>query len=360
MPQVTDITDLANATLAKYRKEMLAKAATTLQKHPAARRLLSKEGVILDGGDQYKWEILFEGDDNTSAVGLYEVDNLDQVNGTAEATIPWRYVQTGCHFDERLISANAGAARIFNFLKTKEEQMWTTFFEKIEEYVWDGNMTGTTDTKTPYGFFGYWFDYSGYSAGGFEGQNHANWTSGPAGVSCSTYARHKHYLDNYSAVSDADLVRKLRKAYAFCGFQGIPNKPVADISPEDRSYGIYTTYDVLSLLEELLDSKNDSTVTGAKAAELARIDGRTAFMRTEVEWVPYLQNNHATSDAVLGIDWNDVKIVANDGEWMKETPYHPAPWQHRVKQRFVDCSFNLAMHTRRKHFMLAKSDPMSD
>jgi len=351
--QASNITDLVNATLKKYGKRMLTDAMSTLQTYVAAERLLNKKRMKFDSGEQYRFNLIHTADSNTRAVGFFEVDNLDQVDGTAYGTVPWRFVETGTHYDVKQLSVNSGAERIFDFVKTKEYQMWQNFWDRIEAYFWDG-PSSSADDKTPFGLFQYWLDYDGTT--GFNGGNHTNWSSGPAGIDCDVYTRYKHYTAAYTNVSDTDLLRKMRTAYRQTDFRGIPNKPIKGY--EDgvgHNFGIYTTLDTLSELEELLDEKN----MNKEKNELARYDDQVAFRRIPVEWVPYLQENKATSDPVVGLDWNCVNLIALSNEWMRQTPYHRAGDQHDVRQRFVNCSFNIVMPNRRAHFLIAKASPLT-
>ena len=353
MVQATDINDLINATLAKYGRNMMTDAMSELQFYPAAERMLAKKRVIFDSGSQYKFNLIHTADTNARAVGFYEVDDLDIVDGTVQGTIPWRFVETGTFYDVKEVSVNQGAEQIFNLVKSREFQMWQGYFDLIESYFW-GGPASSADAKVPFGLLKYWLDYDANT--GFNGGNHASFTGGPAGISCATYDKWSHFTANYAAVSDSDLIRKMRRAYTLCDFRGIPNKPVKDYADGvGHRYEICTTYDTLYQMEELLDSKNDNP-----RSELAKYDGTTVFRRIPVTYVPYLEKHHATSDPVIGLDWNTFKTVALQGEWMRETPYGPHALSHDIRRRFVNSSFNFAMHDRRKNFLIAKSDPMSD
>lgn len=353
MVQATDMTDLVNSVIHQYGRNFMTDAMTELQEYTAAERLYNKKRVTFDGGDIYKWNVIHKADDNARAIGFFEVNNLDQVDGSAQGQVPWRFLETGAHYDVKQLSVNSGSSRVFNFIKAKEYQMWVGFWGMIEEYFWDGPAS-SADTKIPFGLLNYWFAYN--ATEGFNGGNHTNFAGGPGSLNCSTYDKWNHWTANYAAVSDADLIRKMRKAYRYTNYRGIPNKPVKGYDDGvGHRYGIYTTYDVVAALEELLDSKNDNV-----KSELAKYDGSTMFRGVPVEDVPYLTENHSTSAPIIGLDWNDFKTAALEGEWMRQTPYAVSAVQHDVRERFVNCSMNFVLHNRRKHFLIAKSDPMND
>jgi hypothetical protein len=351
--QATDITDLVNSTLEARDKNHLADVATTLQSYPAVERLMNKKRFEEGGGTQYRFDLITNGDDNARAVGFFDVDDIDQVDGSAYGTVPWRFLKTGCHYDVKQLAVNSGARAMWKFIKAKEYQMWISWTELLEEYFWDGPAS-SADTLIPWGLLNYWMSYN--ASVGFNSGDHANWSGGPAGLPTATYAQWNHYSGQYTAVTQDDLLNSMRSGFRFTDFRGIPNKSVQDYADGvGHRFGWYTTTDNLLEMEDYLDNRSDGV-----RKDLAKWDGVTMFRRVPVENVPYLQENHATSDPVIGLDWNDFKAIGLRGMWMRKEPYHRAPQQSDVRQRFVKSSINYVMHNRRRHILLAKSDPMSD
>lgn len=349
----TDIADLDNATWEARQKNIMVDIATDLQDFPGAARLLNKEKVNFDGGDQYEYPLLTDGDDNWGTIGFFETDDLSQNDAALTGVVGWKWSRTGCHYDRKQLAVNSGAARKYNFLKKIEYQMWLDYWAGMEQQYWFG-PTSSTDTKSMFGILGYWLSY--HASSGFNGGNHTNFSSGPGGQSRTTYPNHKNYTFNYAAMSEADGYADLREAYELTKFKGIPNRPIKDIGPPEHRYGIYTTYATLKETQDLLDSKNQNI-----GSDLGKYEGSVMFRRTPVEWVPFLQENHATSDPIIGIDHNDLRVVCpNKSEWMRRDPYHRPGDQGEVRQTWVVTSANLAMHQCRRHFLGAKSDPMSD
>jgi hypothetical protein len=351
--QTGDFVDLVNETLPAIKKNALTDLATDLRSYTACKKLLAKKREAVGGGKYYQIDFLTTGDGNARNVAYFEVANLDQVDGTGNGNVPWRYMRTGCHYDEKQLDVNQGWPAIKSFLKTKEYQMWLSWYELMEANFWDG-PSSSSDVKTPFGLLKYWLTYN--ATVGFNGGNHANFTGGPASISASTYTRWKHFAGQYTNVTDDDLLLSMRKAVMKCRFEGIPNKPISGYSEDDLSYGIYTIDDVVLDMQSLLDSKSDGV-----RSDLAQFSGGTGpmFRGVPVEAVPYLTQNKATSCPVIGLNWNDIKVVHPSGQWLREKPYEEAPNQPDVYQRFVTASMNVVMHNRRSHFMFAKSDPTS-
>lgn len=360
----TDITDLVNETLPHYARGALANASTKLQRYVAAERLIGPTlsgaafpRVTLEGGTDYRFKVITKGDANTRHIGFYEVDNIDQTDGTTEGVVPWKYVETGCQYDVKELPINQGTAKLVDFLATKETQMWLNFFEVTEADFWDG-PADSTDTKVPFGLLKYWLQYNADMTDGFSCGNHTNFAGGPAGLSCLTAGwgdRWKHYGGQYADVTDADLIAKMRRAIRLTEFMGIPNGHVrAYADGVGHDYGIYVTNTTLQSLENLLDAKSDGV-----RKDLAQFDGTTHIARVPITWVPYLHTYKATSQPVIGLDWNDIKVVGLSNEWMRDSPYAVAAKQHDVRVRFLNCSWNTVMTERRRHFLFAKSSPLT-
>ena len=355
--QTSDIADLVNSVIPKYERNFLADAATDLRDYVAAEKLWDKRRQKTDwsGGDQFKWNVLYKGDSNFRAVGYFEVDNTNQEDGSVQGAIPWRFVSSSCTFDTKQISVNSAPEKIIDFIGEKETQMWIGWFNGLEQYFWDG-PSDSSDTKIPYGLLNYWLDYD--ASTGFNGGNHTNWSSGPAGIDCTdaNYANWKHYTFNYSNVSDEDAVKKLRVAILSTRFRGIPNKLIKDGSYSDMDEeAYYTVLDNIVELGTLAESKDDNV-----GRNLGKYEETVTINRVPIIEVPYLTENHATSAPFIGIKWKQVRVPHPKGKWFEKTPYEKAPLQHASRQKFVDASRQIALVNRRQFVLGAKSDPLSD
>jgi hypothetical protein len=348
----TDIADLTNSVVADYGRNFLVDIASDLRSFPACEKLMQKKRMVefSGSGDQIKWPLLYEGDSNTRAVGFYDVDNLDQTNATVYATLPWRHITTGNHYDVKELSINSSPAKIFSFTKAKQKQMWLTWFKEMEGYFWGGPASSSDDT-TPYGLTKYWLDHN--SSAGFNGGNNTNWSDGPAGIDCSdsNYSNWSHYTAQHSVVSMEDAVQKMIRACKETGFRGIPNKMMEDYSRSgEYDLGIYTVMDNEDELEAIARSLDDKI-----GSDLAKYYGQVMIKRTPVEEVPWLSKNRNTSKPFIGLDWGVVRTLYPKGEYMRHTPYHRDPNAHEVRQEFNDASRQFAILNRRRIWTVAKA-----
>ena len=342
-----DIADLVVAAQRELGKMRITEIATDLQEHVAMSRLLTKKRTTFDSGRAIQFNLLTEADENARNVGLFAVDNVNQKDGAKVGVVQWRHTTTGYAFDRRQVSMNRGDAKVVDFVKLKRFQQLIGLSSLMESNFWDG-PTDANDKDTPWGLRNYWLVYN--ATAGFNGGNHTNFSGGPASVDCDVDARWKNYTFNYSNVTKTDLVRKWRKAAAMCGFRPpVRNVPIPAYGVGGR-YGWYTTYDILGELEERLEDQNDNL-----GKDVASMDGQTVFRRVPVEWVPYLQQNQATADPIIGLDWSVFKVTFLRGEYMREDPPRIAPNQHNVMQSFLDCTYNFVCYDRRRLVLGAKA-----
>ena len=357
--QTSDMTDVVNSVVSRYEKSFLTDAVTSLRDYVAVRKLWDKKRQVEDsrGGDQYRWPLLYKKDDNTRAVGYFDVDNVDQVDGTVWASVPWRFITTGATYDVKQDAVNSGGEKLFDFIKAKETQMWVDWNDNLEDFFW-GGPSSSSDTLTPYGLLKYWLAYS--ASTGFNGGNHGNFSDGPGGIDCTAtdYAKHKHYTAQYTNVSDEDAVALLIKAIKSTRFRGIPSKPQNMMTSEDidryDSVAIYTVMDNTLALAALARNKDDSI-----GSNLGKYDNEVTLLRVPVLECPWLTENRDTSDPFVGIDWDCVKVVHPKGQFFRRTPYHVAPQQHDSRVTHIDASRQIALTNRRRFFLVAKADPTS-
>jgi len=350
--QASQIVDLANSTLNDLGRLKLVEIAADITEYIAAANLLNKERIKFDSGKGIQWTLLQNGDDNTRNVGLYDRDVTNVKDGTFTLEIPWRHTTANCSFDEKEEAMNAGAAKIVDYIATKRYQRAISWVAKMEENFWEG-ASSTSDDTTPFGLLNSWLDYDS-GTGGFNGSNPAYGSVG--GKSAATYTRLRHYSGLYTTVSDTDLVDKIRDALVLTNFKPmVANAPVSGYSSGIRR-AMYSTWDVIKPLEKLLRQNNDDL-----GNDLDKYHGMTRIQQVPVVYAPWLQDQHATSDPVIGIDWAQFHAVFRSGYWMREKPFKEVAGQHSVYTSFLDSTYNFRCWDRRKGlFMFAKSDPQSD
>ena len=345
--QGEDLADLLNASEKNVEKFKFTEIASDLQDYVALRNLLRKKRVTFQGGTHVVWQVLVSTTGRAKNTGLYEVDDVNVGNVLQNAEVPWKHSTVNWAIERREIAMNAPPRQIVDLKKVRRAEAMIDWAELEENNFW--GVIGSSTTKKPFGVR-YWLVRNATT--GFNGGHHAQFSSGPGGLSSTDYPNWKNYSGTYTSVTKEDLIRTMRKASAFCGFRS-PAPGVRDYNTGDR-FGYYTVYDVLALMEEGLEAQNDNL-----GNDLASKDGMVMFRRNPVEWVPWLQKHENRTDGdvttvapIYGINWGVFKCAFLAGEYMREKAWKEPGNQHTVAEKFMDMTRNWTMKDRRRCFVL--------
>lgn len=349
--QADGIADLIKGTLNDLGRMKWSNISYDLQDHVAMRHILKKEKVQFSSGPGITRNMMVRKVQNARNVGLYASDQTDVKPIMETIEIPWRHTTTSYGFDHREITMNKGANEIFDLIKTRRTAAMQDLATFTEEQFWN-RPTSSTDKLTPYGLF-YWLVDS--ATAGFDGQNPSGFSS-VAGLDASSaaYENWRNYTDQYTAVTQDDLVDKMWTAYKLTGFRAPVESPGYERGG-DR-FGIYTTIDTLRQMRKFVESRNDNL-----GKDLAMFGDSVTFMRTGIEWVPQLdaiQKQTPTpliKHPVIGINWSVLYPVFLK-EWnMKETGPIVNGQAHTVSEVFVDMTWNLLCTDRRRLWIIRQA-----
>ena len=336
--QANNLNDLILSTLKDLGELKFTAIISDLQKHVAMRELIKKNRIVLDSGTAIQWQLMIGTSNAAKWTGMYAQDNVDVREVMTQASMPWRHSTTNYGVDQREIDMNREPRRIVELIKVRRIDAMTAMAELLENAFW--GVPGPMDDRTPHGV-PYWIVKNNVE--GFFGGAPTGFTD-VGGVSPTTYTRWRNWTSQYAAVTKADLVRKLRQAYTKTNFtpptEGIPTYSTG------RKYGMYTNYEVISKLEEILEGQNDDL-----GNDVASQDGLVHFRKIPVEYVPRLDAD--TTNPIYGIDWGNFKTYVLRGWWLKETRIGNVANQHTVSTVHIDNTLNWVCKDRRSNFVLA-------
>ena len=333
------IADLVTTTINELGKNKWTDISRDLQEYVALPMLMKKEQVTFQSGSAIQWNVKVATNGNARHVGLYGTDEVNKADVMKTASIPWRHSTTAYMIDEREVAMNRDPGRIVDLVKVGRTDAMGDLAELIEGAFW-GKPTDSTDEVTPFGI-DYWI--VGNNTEGFNGGAASGFTAGPGSLSPTTYTSWKNWTAQYAAVSKTDLVRKLRKAAVKTKF--VPPVPTPEYDGSQIRRALFTNYDVIQALEEILEDQNDNL-----GNDIAPKDGRLIFRGNPFVWVPTLDAD--ATDPIYGVNMADFKVAMLAGTYMKETVIAKTPGQHNVTSVFVDLSYNFLCRNRRSHFKI--------
>jgi len=334
----TNFGDLVQTTLRELGRGRFTQIAANLQNYTAMRTLLQKNKLQFGSGVGIQWDVMVGQANAAANVGLAAPDTVNIPDTMTQAQCDWRNTVYSYAYEAREQQMNQEPARIVNLIQTRRIAAMISMVELMEANFW-GAPVAITDQLTPWGV-NTWVVKN--ATQGFNGGAPSGYTS--IGLNPTTYPSWKNWTDQYTVVSSADLIRRMRRAATFTHF--VP--PVDGIPTFDtgESYGLYTNYGVLQPLEEILTSQNDNL-----GNDIAQTDGEVMFRRVPVMWVPYLERD--TTNPVYGLNWGVFKTFYLTNWWLHETFVPIYPGQHTVSAMFVDCTYNFIAYNRRPNWVIA-------
>ncbi len=337
--------DLVTTSLNELGRLKFTDLMSDYQNTIALKRLIKQKKMTFDSGPEVQFNAIVDTNGSAKFVGLYNVDNVNVNNVMITGKIDWRYITWNWSYDLREPIMNSGASKIVDLLQVRRIAALGDAILLFERAFWTLPVFG--DELNPNGI-PYWIVKSNTSAtlanaDGFNGTVPSGYTV-VGNINPTTYPRWANYATQYTSVTKDDFVRKMRRAFFKTDFQ-----PLVDNIPEYNvgdDYGLYTNYDLVAAVEEILESQNDSLGNDA-----ASMDGKAMIRR--VMLTPVHQLDFDTTNPVYGINWGELMTMGQRGWWMKETAIPMLPNQHTVGVTHTDCNFNLMCRNRRRNFVLA-------
>ena len=343
----SDIQDLVAGTLRELGRMKFQQIATGLQEYEVMSRWFKKDKVSFDNGYGIQRSLMTRLPDAFNHVGLYETDVVNVENLIKQINIPWRHAQTAWAFERREVLMNRGEALIFNVIEPRRIGALTKMAEGLEDAAW--SAPASTDKKLPYGL-PYWIVKNATT--GFTGDYPSGHTT-LAGIDLTSAPTFKNYCDQYTSVTKADLIAKMRLAYRKIRFKSpVQGKDYA--TPLADKYRLYVNDTTVQSLESIGEAQNENLgrdVASVHAGDVKNMeDGALLFRGHPIIWVPKLDSD--TTNPIYMIDHSTFMPVVLKGDFMRESEVMKAPNQHNVFQVFVDLTYNYLCLDRRRNAVI--------
>lgn len=270
-------------------------------------------------------------DHNHSAqhVGLFGTMEFERDDAMVEGTIPWCYTDGNMVYDEREPDMNAGPEEVVNLVSMENARMMTSIIELSEEDVW-GIPASEDDNDTPFGV-SYWV--TKHASLGYYGGDPSGFTSGRAGVSSSTYSRHKNFTGAYTSVDDTEntgLTYMMDMAAAKTKW--VPPAPEPGMGRKGFSRGIYCNWATQQKLG--LFAKDNNDALGWDVATRTPI-----FKGIPIKYVPYFDSD--STNPVYMLDHNHIYARFLKNWWMKRINVQRLPKQPHCFAVIVSMVWNI-------------------
>lgn len=346
--QADDIADLVAGTLRDLGRPKFQQIAQELQNYEVMPRWLKKDRVLMDSGIGIQRTLMHRTQGNARHVGLYQTDVTAVRDAVAQLQVPWRHAETSYAMDVREAMMNRGEALIFSIIEPKREGAMLDLVELLETAAW--SSPSSTDTSLPYGL-PYWIvknNTTGFNGGAPSGHTTV------AGINLTTVPNFKNYTAQYTSITKADLIKKMRTAHRKIQFKS-PVKGKDYSNPIADRYRIYVNEATIAELEDIGEAQNENLgrdVASVFGGDVKKSnEGGIMFRGNPFVWVPKLDAD--TTNPVYMIDMSSFSPYVLKENFMRETVVKPGQDQHNVVKVFIDLSYNYLCVNRRANAVLA-------
>lgn len=340
---IEQFADLLKTTLTAYpAKKRAVDLAHDLRDVPIAKRLIPKIKTGEDSdGSSLSWLVRVRPQASASWRHPTETDgSLNIPSGFERAYVYWRTGDYRYGFYKHEVTINQGKNAVLDLINSRRDSAIEEWMILINRTFW--GFTVATNTRAPYGIPNYVVKSA--STADFNG-GHPTGYSDVAGLSSTTYTRHKNYAGPYTLVTLDDLVAKIRDMAKKTKFMPLGKTNTDLVTGMDREY--WTNLDVETALEDLQDTRHDNV----QGFDLAYADGKTVIRGTTVQTDPTLDED--TTDPFYQLDLADIDLVAQEGWWQNEVRIDPWWNNHLQVGVIADTMEQLRLQKRRLHGVLS-------
>jgi hypothetical protein len=350
--QATGIADVLVSSLNNLGRLKFTDLMSDYQNTIALKRIMRKKKATIESGPEVQFNIITDTNHSARHVGIGYISKVNIPNIMTFGKMPWRHTTWNWATERRIIAMNQGDARIVDMALEQRMAAFGAAIILFEQTMW--RVAPATDDVTPQGI-PYFVVKSATDAAtdttndGFNGTVPSGYTLVANIDPVNKVKRYTNYADAYTVISKDDLIRKMRRAQYKTNFKPlVDGMPTYDLGDD---YGIYTNYKVVSRTEEILESQNENL-----GNDVASMDGRAVFMRTEI--TPVKELDLDTTDPVYMLDWGEIGAMGLKGEWMYEKHFPAEANQPTISMTNTDCSWNMLCRNRRKQAVLSNGTSM--
>jgi len=346
------LSDFVELTINNFKRRTWTDISLDLQKYVVASRLFQRHKVKERGGPKIDFKVQTTNTGTAKNTAMYAIDATLRKDLMTNGTESWTKQTVNYSYDIDEPYFQTDLETIVRELQVLEHSAYNDMFELHEENLWTAPASTTQDPRVPSGV-PYWIikDATTTPAGAFSGGNPAGNSSGAGNISTTTYPNWDNWTWGYTGsassptVTRDEFVERARKACEFTYFKAPHAFSETSTGFGEMDTACYTTWRVLTLLEKLLEGRNDNL-----GADLNKFRGSVLLKGNPVDWVPYLETND-TSDPFYGINWRYFSPYVRRGkDWFRH-PIKQSAHQHSVKEVHIDTWMNYICYNRRRQFV---------
>lgn len=352
---ITDekIADLLTTTLTSQRKGKFTDISQELHDYIVVPHLLTKRGgmKVKRGGQGIEETLMINHGGRSRFVGEYDEDVVTVIDHLKKMKVNWTLLTDNLAYTRSEILNNRGPQRINSIIKPRRLAMYLRVAETMEETFF--GTPNADDDLTMWGLF-YWIVKN--TTQGFNGGLPAGFTR-VGNISLTEVPNFKNYTNQYTAVSKADLIDKMKTAHRQTKWKTPRKMSGVEGDTIDEKRFLLCNEDTLNTVENIGEAQNENLgrdlATYQAGMGLKKdSDGEILFKRKPFVWAEALDSD--TSDPIIGLDMSTFHMLTQAGDNMRLGSFKPAPQQHRVLQAHLDHRCQVLCTNRRNNWIMSK------
>jgi len=344
MAQLTanELVDLVAGTLDDLGPLKFENIAQTLQDYEVVPKWFKKDKVMIQDGRGIQRNLLNKLSNAAKHVGLFDTSNANVPEILKQVRVDWIHAETSWAFEYRSdVLMNRGGSAIVDTIEQRRADAMISLVEEIEQKSW--TAPGTTDTVDPYGL-PYWIVKSNTTpAGGFTGGAPTGHTT-VGGIDLTASPNFKNWSANYTTLSKADAIKKLRTAHRKINFKSPVSIPQYR-GEKGNNYRLYVNESTISDVEDVGEGQNENL-----GRDIASMDGQMVFKNHPIIWVPQLDSDG--NNPIYMVNHRTFWPAILKGDNLRETEPMRAPHQPNLFECFVYITYNFVCINRRANAVI--------
>lgn len=350
MPNLTieQMDDAVLASLRHIQKGKLAKMRSVFNNYHTMKEWFERHKVILQGGTAIEQRIANRMPGSTRMITIDQTDNPHVPRLLDKLVVPWRHMDSDYSwYIESDILVNSGPAEVVDMLSVRRDACFDEIAHVMEVETWSLPSATQNPQVSAYGVP--YYIVTDVTAG--DGKQTTALPSGwsdIAGLVPSATPGWTNWAAVYSAVTDTDFLKKMRRAFLKTSFMS-PYGRDEFYGPKGRKYVLYCGTEAKLAIEDIAKAQNENV-----GFDVAKFDNMTTVLGNKLVPVDLLDT--AALSPVYGINHNTFGVRVLKGAFFREDPPRPIPTNmSRGRTVKVNVTFNFYCDNRRHNFVLHKA-----
>lgn len=346
---VAQCLDLVNATNDDFTLDKLS-VALQYPRYEVLNDIL-RNYKKMGAGENYTSDIQLEDATNGGHVGMLFHNDTSNVNDTDQkVTTPWKRYTNNCSYDRIQMSINMPQkTRIYNYLKSKKVAMYRKAADDLQATFWS-NPSGTSDTNTAWGVFGWITQGTDNSTGGFTGGS-AYYTDGTTfdcgGISSTTYSRWKNWYADHKGNINETFLDMLGDACRATDFEAplLPGSVTGVDEQVVSKLKFYCSNNVIKQMEKMARNSDDRI-----GNDLGKYQGKTLYKNIPFNYVQILDTASTYlygTDPLIAINFDQLYPVVLE-DWFFQVDTEKNAFSHTVMTQYTDLVWNTHCENRQQ------------